>query len=366
MKIILSYCLLFASAFQHRCIHDEIQKTIKVKVGHAHSLSPLRHFKHSLSRSLEPHFEEHPHEDTSRILQLSTFRGIKFAVDYSNISPTVANATTLDYYQNTIFKQVIRKFTALLKVNGTDTIPAITKDICKTYIQVPPVYKNAPIVADYLVFVTIANEPTKKYIAFASSCQTDPASGRPNVAVVQINAFYINLVPSDVKKTVRVIMHEFTHSLGFSNSYFDKFPIGVNNTLIKTNVNGVTRAYLKTPKMLEYARTFYNCPDMIGVAIEDEGEPGSAGSHFEKLAVGCEYMVASACGNMYIGPLTLLFLGDTGWYQTDMSMAEQNMWGKNRGCDFLQGSCNTNYPEICNTSLKWGCTSDYTLKFVLP
>lgn len=363
MNFLISISLLIASATLHRCVHDEMQKKVKLKVAHPHSLPPLRHFKHSISRSLEPHYEEHPHEDeAARILQSSDFRGIKFAVDYSNISPTIANATTLDYYQNTIFKQVISKFSSMLKVNGTNTIPAITQALCKTYIQIPDVYKNAPIKADYLVFVTIGNEPTKNYIAFATSCQTDAVSGKPNIGVVQINAAYIKLKPSDPKKTVRVIMHEFTHALGFSSTYFGKYPIGLDNTYVKSSITGTTKTYMKTPKLLAFARTHLNCPTLIGVPIEDEGESGSVGSHWEKNVAGCEYMVASACGNMYIGSLTLLLLGDTGWYQTNMNMAEQNNWGKNEGCDFVLGFCNPNFLEFCSTTLSWGCASDYTFK----
>jgi hypothetical protein len=39
--------------------------------------------------------------------------------------------------------------------------------------------------------------------------------------------------------------------------------------------------YLKTPTILSEVRSYFACPNAIGGQLENEGEPGSLGSHWE-------------------------------------------------------------------------------------
>lgn len=56
---------------------------------------------------------------------------------------------------------------------------------------------------------------------------------------------------------------------------------------------------------------------------------------------------------------TLSLLYDTGWYDVDFTKAETIIWGKNKGCDFLDNGCNstTDYLEFVSSSEK-SCSFD--------
>lgn len=44
---------------------------------------------------------------------------------------------------------------------------------------------------------------------------------------------------------------------------------------------------------------------------------------------------------------TLALLKDTGFYvDIDLSYSESMQWGKDRGCDFLNGLCEHKFPEF--------------------
>ena len=62
-------------------------------------------------------------------------------------------------------------------------------------------------------------------------------------------------------------MHEFTHILGFSNSYFKDF----NFLFDKTDEFNVVRYYIKSPKVLEVAKKYFDCQDIDGVELEESG-----------------------------------------------------------------------------------------------
>lgn len=294
-------------------------------------------------------------------MQDSAWRPINFLVDYSNI-PAVnsTNANAIEYFKNTIFKQVVRNFGSMLKVNGTRVIPKLTRTGCDDELVIPSVYKTSDINADFLIFVKIAFDEDN-YLAWAGACLYATDNSRPVMGILQINGKYIKIVPADVEQSVMVISHEFTHALGFSNDLFSKYPIKEANTVIKLTINGVTRTAIKTPGLLSFARTHFGCSTLKGVLIEDEGGDGSAGSHWEKSTLGNEYMTAIANGRMLYSGFTLNFLNDIGWYKVTLTLADRIYWGMNRGCGFGE-TCSTSAPEFCTTSGDDGCTSDWLEK----
>jgi hypothetical protein len=47
---------------------------------------------------------------------------------------------------------------------------------------------------------------------------------------------------------------------------------------------------LKTPKVTQITREHFNCSAAKGMQLENEGNPGSLGSHWEKTLLFNEYM----------------------------------------------------------------------------
>ncbi|CAH8587042.1 unnamed protein product [Schistosoma curassoni] len=67
-----------------------------------------------------------------------------------------------------------------------------------------------------------------------------------------------------------------------------------------------------TPAMLEEARKHFNCPNLDGVDIENEGGQGTFGTHFEKRVVGDETMAGVTGVKTVMSRLTLAFFTDSG------------------------------------------------------
>ena len=60
----------------------------------------------------------------------------------------------------------------------------------------------------------------------------------------------------------------------------------------KSNTSSATVYKLITPKVIAAAREHFGCSTINGVYLENEGDSGSAGAHFEKVHYGNELMTA--------------------------------------------------------------------------
>ena len=70
-------------------------------------------------------------------------------------------------------------------------------------------------------------------------------------------------------------------------------------------------------------------------------------SHWEKKAVGNEFMIAASKKGSYISGVSLALLETTGWYDVDYSLSEKTTWGKNKKCGFLDTQ-NCEFDEFCS------------------
>ncbi|ETN75894.1 hypothetical protein NECAME_12068 [Necator americanus] len=123
----------------------------------------------------------------------------------------------------------------------------------------------------------------------------------------------------DLSKWEAVIKHELIHALVFSRVLFSTFrgilrytervghmvlvsgvterfrrldwetATGILAAAVNSLRNKVKRALVShdvfmvvTPKVREEARKYFNCPDLEGAELEDQGGAGTAGVHWEK------------------------------------------------------------------------------------
>ena len=116
-----------------------------------------------------------------------------------------------------------------------------------------------------------------------------------------------------------IFIHELTHGFGFLRGAFEYFPGGIQNTLYNdTDSNGIERFYIKTEKVLSFAKKYFACEEIKGVEVENQGTGGSAGS---------------------ISEFTLSLLEDSGWYKANYYTGGLMRFGKNKGCNFLKSHC---------------------------
>ena len=74
-------------------------------------------------------------------------------------------------------------------------------------------------------------------------------------------------------------------------SFGSKELAGESNVYARgVTLRGAARQVIKSPKVLETARKYFNCPSINGVEIENEGGSGSAGAHWERAILHNEQM----------------------------------------------------------------------------
>jgi hypothetical protein len=125
------------------------------------------------------------------------------------------------------------------------------------------------------------------------------------------------------RKTITIVLFikELTHALGFlpvdlSGAFVNEDDIryGSDNVImIENQVNSLTqveKSYKKviTPKVTALARLHYNCPDFLGLPLEDAGSDATSGYHWDMMAVGHEIMAGSILYDSEITSLTLAML----------------------------------------------------------
>lgn len=100
-----------------------------------------------------------------------------------------------------------------------------------------------------------------------------------------------------------------------------------------------TITYIKSPKVLEKAKSHFNCDSLIGVPLEFNGGAGTNGAHWSKRFMGSDYMIGDSYGENLISEITLALFEDSGWYKVDYTLANLFLFGKNKGCEFLEEDC---------------------------
>ena len=186
-------------------------------------------------------------------------------------------------------------------------------------------------------------------LASATPILFDNESHQPIAGIVNINP-QIEFSKKGIEEYLTsILVHELTHVLGFGESFFVRF----NYNLTKIDEKyGIKKSYLRSPKLINVAKKYFNCDDIDGIELESEGGEGTVGSHWESRILLGEYMSGSARNEeLVISEFTLAYLEDTGFYKANYYTGGLMRYGKNKGCEFLKEKCVNNYeikPEFEN------------------
>ncbi|KAL4454178.1 hypothetical protein ABPG74_012135 [Tetrahymena malaccensis] len=212
-------------------------------------------------------------------------------------------------------------------------------------------------------------------LANAASCFINPAYQRPTFGRVSFNIGYLtNTNPNSFKfqLDLQVLLHEIIHVLGFSSDSMQYWidpdtqkPYklsGISKINTYQTVRGFKTLILTSKNVTDIARKHYNCSQLIGMQIENQGGSGSAGSHWERTVIMNEIMTAQQVSiGATLSQFTIALLKDTGfWADVNVNIAGQILWGKNQGCDFYNQACQSsnkaNYLEFVSSSQVEGCS----------
>ena len=156
-------------------------------------------------------------------------------------------------------------------------------------------------------------------LASAGAAYLDKKSGRPLIGLVNINKDTDYTKEKSKEYFESIIIHEFTHILGFSLKFFIQY---FNNLFLRKDKYGIFRAYINSTKVVNVARKYFNCNEIDGVELEEIGGEGTAGSHWEARILLGEYMNGVIyTEEQVISEFTLALLEDSGYYK-----ANYNKW----------------------------------------
>ncbi|XP_044018752.1 leishmanolysin-like peptidase isoform X2 [Aphidius gifuensis] len=211
-------------------------------------------------------------------------------------------------------------------------------------------------------------------VAYAAHCQQESALDRPIAGHANLCPGSISTKAQELETLLSTVKHEILHALGFSVSLYafyrnengeprtprrtetGKPPLNEklqthqwSDDTIKTIIRPEWQVHggsikrsmqmIVTPRVKEEVRAHFLCDDLEGAELEDQGEDGTALTHWEKRVFENEAMTGTHTQNPVYSRITLALMEDTGWYRANYSMAQQLGWGRKLGCDFAMKSC---------------------------
>ena len=210
----------------------------------------------------------------------------------------------------------------------------------------PDLDENKGIEADLIIFPFFIAINPSSYFALSDYCAIEGSTLRPIGGIIQINT-NINTSKrhSDLFFT-HLFMHELSHIFGFSYDNFEPF-------IITKTINGRTRNLLASLKVIEAAKRHFNCQNLEGVELEDDGFEYSKFQHWESRIMNGDLMVSLVDRiDVTISEITLAFFEDLGYYETKTYTGGLFRTGKGRGCSFLTSNCGS-YNQIFSNDFSY-------------
>ena len=193
---------------------------------------------------------------------------------------------------------------------------------------------------DLYIFVQLLSNQELGYntLAAATPIAFDSDTGQPSMGIIYLNRD-INIDKSNsLYYFESIVVHELIHILGFAKIIFNNY--FSNYFYNKTDSDELNRPYVRSPKVLETAKRYFNCNDIEGVPLEEFADTGTFGSHWEERFLLGELMGGAIYREeQVISEFTLSLLEDLGFYKANYYTGGLMQFGKNKGCEFLYSKC---------------------------
>ena len=293
--------------------------------------------------------------DDNRRLNTGEFKDFKIYLDLINIKNDIKKFHLEEYEDLFIdsMNKAVETLESLLQVKNlgkgfifTDQqiIKIKISDWNKTIIGNKAIGNSKELGIDLFIFGRFDDQMDEYTLASAGPKYMDPKTYQPIVGVVNINK-NVNYSKINSKEYFQsIIIHEFTHILGFLKSYFTNY---IHNIFNKTDEYGLNRFYINSTKVISVAKKYFNCSEIDGVELEESGGSGTVGSHWEARILLGDYMNGVVYPEeQVISEFTLALLEDTGYYKANYYTGGLMRYGKNKGCDFIKKRCVDSKHEI--------------------
>ena len=296
-----------------------------------------------------------PIESDKRRLDDGEFKDFNIYLDLINIKKDIKQFNLEEYEDLFIdsLNKAVETLESLLKVKipkygfsftDKNIYDILINDWNKTMVGTNAIGNMAELGIDLIIFGRFDDKMDEYTLASAGPRYMVKETNQPLIGVVNINT-NVNYSKIHSKEYFQsIIIHEFTHILGFLQFYFQEY---FHIIFIKVDEYGLTRYYINSEKVLKVAKKYFNCSDIDGVELEESGGSGTVGSHWEARILLGEYMN----GVIYpeeqvISEFTLALLEDTGYYKANYYTGGLMRFGKGKGCNFIKKRCVDSNHEI--------------------
>ena len=275
-----------------------------------------------------------------------TYRPINIKVDLTYLkSQKLFDEDKLRQLEE-IFSETIQSLSSIISVQHyiiTDDISNSIKELCVP--KFDSELNTGFIQYDLLIFPMVDSDSSlsNNVLAAATPCIIASNNYKPMGGVVLINKNLSFQKYDSIFYMKNLLFHELTHVLGFHPIFFEYL-----NLIYSETINNEKYYYINSPKVLEKAKIHFGCDTLKGLQLENQGQAGSVGSHWESRYMLGDYMISSDYTEVVISDITLALLEDTGFYKINYYTGGLFRFGKNQGCAFFQKRCLFNGGE--NTS----------------
>ena len=287
-------------------------------------------------------------EDKRKLDDIDEFKDFHIYLDLVNIKKDIEYYNLKEYEEMFIssLNRAAETLQKLLKVKKLDKGYSFTDEEIK---KIEINYWNKTVIGsgatnniktlgiDLIIFGRFNESMDESTLASAGMKYYVNETGQPLVGVININlkANYSKINSKNYFESI--VLHEFTHILGFSQDQLKTF---THNIFNKVDKYGINRSYINSSKVLKVAKEYFNCTIIDGVELEEYGGSGTVGSHWEARILLGDYMN----GIIYpeeqvISEFTLALLEDTGYYKANYYTGGLMRYGKGKGCDFVYNKC---------------------------
>ena len=282
---------------------------------------------------------------------------IQIKVDYTIMDSISANKDIINTFKS-IIDEVANYFNKIILVQHESTDYETLKNSLNNIFKISSFNYNE--IYDLYVFPFI--DVNKEYlseniIAGANPYYYSEQSGRPLIGIIILNN-NINS-KSDANYYIKnTIFHEFFHIFAFSPDLMAEYLYQRGDY-----------KFLNSPKLIEKAKIHFGCDNIQGIRMEDYGQDGTKGTHWDARFMQGELMIGEDYSEIVLSDMTLAFLEDLGFYKVNYYTGGLFKFGKNQGCAFLEKRClynsgkNTLFSnEFCTNSEEAFCTGSHTAK----
>ena len=298
-----------------------------------------------------------PHNNKMRKTSDNTYESIRIYSDYSYIKYQSQENSNLIKIETEIENameysiKIIKKLVSVIPLKNPINI-ITPEDLTEWGFKSDNINKsllknNAVVEADLIVLLKFIESGEENLLldneiaSFSNKFILDEKNkNRPIVGVIYINQnLNINKGNFDIYLK-SIFLHELTHILGFHYDLFQYFPGGLDKTIKTENEvrRNIQKKFITTPKVLEFAKKYFNCDEITGVELENQHK--IQWSHWEARILLGEYMTSdSYTPEQIISEFTLSLLEDSGWYKVNYYTGGLMRFGKNKGCEFLKNDC---------------------------